>query len=596
MVLTLTAGPLTGIASASNGFWGEKGYSPIPTYGAEVTDIEVSPSGDYIAITDGTQYGDDGVVIYNADTGSQVAQKDLEFANDLTWHPSGNYIGAVGGNYLKIWSFSGSSLTEEYSISSGYDDNAGIAMSSDKYVYEDGVGNIEVFETGTAGSWGTRITNIAHGDETAGLGIAGDYVINGDRTNGEYVIYDSTDSYNVETTIDATDTFREIGIDYAPGTDRIAIIDGQRIEVYSTSDFSTKVVDAYIGESLTDVSIRDDGKYTAGVGYSGTVEVFEVSSDTVVKSDNLGQSNTLGSISMTSNDGVLAYSQETTDITVRDAGPTPRVESINLELADNTLVKPETANYAVNGSYTDGSFSYITDSSNVSSDDTGIVSIDSVNTEVEYQGDGTTIVRSNYTNATGVTLWSNKTVETDTPEISLNVETNSMILGDTKNYTVTRTIFGSTSDITGVANTSSDNVSVISVNESTFTYYGESIGTDNLTANNTYNGLTYEDSVEVEVTEPQKIIWDNWDYLNSGERMSLILSDWTIIYLFASLILSTGLAVRFKAGKIGLASMGGLTLMGWILGFVPDYTALTLLIFFTFIGFVFEWRVWVSRG
>jgi hypothetical protein len=354
----------------------------------------------------------------------------------------------------------------------------------------------------------------------------------------------------------------------------------------TTNRFSTTSIiwtDSYQANVWVSSMESDEEKGVVASGYNtdkGEIEVFNHSDGSLV--DDIDFSDDSGVVGVDARDGNLVGLQYDGSIQYWEL-PEP-TSSIDLQINDKTLLPSQSSSYTVE----DASSSDITSSSQVSSDNPSVVSVDEVSQEVSYQSDGTTTIRANYTNLNGETLWDNETVETDTPEIDIQANVNPVEIDERANYTVTQTLFGSTTDVTGSATVSSDNSSILTVTQANSTYKGVSVGFANLTADVTVSGDTYSDKVEVEVIEPQAVTWANWNFLTPSEKMILMLSDWSILYMLGSLLVSVMIGVKLRASRVAYASFGLLIGAGWIIGFVPNYVALSVIIFSIFIAFLVE--------
>jgi hypothetical protein len=47
---------------------------------------------------------------------------------------------------------------------------------------------------------------------------------------------------------------------------------------------------------------------------------------------------------------------------------------------------------------------------------------------------------------------------------------------------------------------------------------------------------------------------------------------------------------KLNSGRFGVVSFAGLGGAGWIIGFVPNYVALTMMVFLIFIGFLYQFN------
>lgn len=522
---------------------------------------QIAVNGDGVYVADAA---DGNVYMINKSDGSTIDTGSISFSNDDEEVAADTGFVTVeeqGQDTQQDWyvfetDSTGLTLNNTLSDSDGPWTIA-IDNEGDTYITRGGSGvDVEKWDTSDTQLWGTGPGWLPSGGSTI--------VLNGDGSGTDAYVGQEGGQVT-EVLIAPDDTFNSRGWETSPTAGSTRVTASTYIENY-------QAIAVGDGEGNVYVMNESDGS---------TAETFAFTD----LSDITGVASNGNNLAMIQADGSLRYYSVPPDVTTT---------SIDLTINDKTLIPPESSSYTVTATLSDSSTSDVTSSSNVASDDTTVVSVDEVNAEIDYQGDGTTVVRANYTNSTGAVLWDNETVETDTPQIDLTLEHNPLTYGHSHNYTVTRTVFGSTTDITGVANVSSDNSSILLVNESAQTYEGVSEGFANMTANNTVNGIVYSDTVEVEVTIPQEIIWDNYPHLNSGEKMVLILSDWTVLWLFATTLISSVLGYRFSSGAIGLTSLAGLTLVGWVLAFVPDYVTLSLMIFYIFIGFLFEWQINVS--
>lgn len=344
------------------------------------------------------------------------------------------------------------------------------------------------------------------------------------------------------------------------------------------------------GNPTITASEYEEQKDVVAVGDSnGDVTVLNQSDGSVVKTLEFADNSQIQSID--SENGKIIAVQADGSVRIWNIQEPGDVESIDLQIDDDTLLNGQKSNYDVIGTREDSSTIDVTSSSNTAVDDSNVVSVDEVNTELNYQGDGTTIVRSNYTNATGQVLWSNKSIETDTPTITLQVSDNPITESSTGNYTVLNETFGTSTNVSLSASVVSGDTNNLTIDETNLEYTSSDIDVDSVDVEVTATDGAYSDSINITIERNSTIVWDNWNNLQGGERMILIGSDWTFIYLFGSIIVASLVGFYFKAPRLGTVSFGGLSIIGWPLGFIPNYVALTVVIFLAFMFFIFDFEM-----
>lgn len=604
IVLTVVTGGMTGLAAAQSApsnndvacttdIQTDSGNA-----NAQPVDIATGPNNDTYVSYEDTGSNTWGVVAYDGDDCS------------VKWTRTG-------------FSFGGDGLT---------DDSIAVNTYGDVYVgYPSGsdIPSVRKFNQNT-GNTMTSSQVTANSDTNADIFIASD-------DTGLHSAYDdgggAHEYYNANLTQQGT-AYSLNGLPASIGAEGSRAVVGQ-------SNMNYLNVRVFDSENQVDSALHPDGQYTSGIAFTA-VEIMP--DDTIYASDSDGNTYYIDSWtsgddfsssdsyasgsqerhyyseptdslliggeewvnydthSLISNTGPNGYTADATVSLTSDRfasydsntiviwGTVPDVTSVSLTVGDSTLLNGQSTSYTVTGTKSDGSTSDVSSSSTVTSSDTSVVTIDSANLEIDYAGDGSATVTAEYTNDTGTVLSDSVTMETDTPEISLNLEANPATLGETYNYTVTNSSFGSSTDVTSSVTVTSSNTTVITVSNANENYSAKALGNSTLSVSDG----SYSDSVTVQVVEPSAVIWDNWEYLTGGERMTLVFSDWTVIYLFTTLLLSGMAALKFKSSSIGLASYSGLTIAGWGLGFVPNYITLGLVIFLGFIGFLMDWQTSVD--
>lgn len=570
--------------------------------------VQLDSSGDVYAVQTDTSTvvkldGDDGSQIWSRQFGSNTnmgSENEMIAVNsDGVYVPVYNSSSSLAILY-QLDKSDGTTISSEsdaslWSNSNGDDIDEVRAADGQLIVTSNENQNSEIYRFSTTSSVVTLqgVNSITDGPWTSTVDNTGDYYI-AQGASGVNVRKQQSDGSDIWTTGPgwlpsggSTITINGSG----QGTDAFVGQNGgevTKVEINSSDGFESRGWQSDIGGSASIGSSSYDSQYDVVAFGDSAGNVFVRNATDGSSVDTLLFSDTSNTRGVAANNGKLVAIQGDGSIIYWELSSAQNlVTSISLNVDDTTLLDGENTAYDVIATREDSSTDDVTSSSNVAADDTSVVSINEASALITYQSDGSTIVRANYTNQNGDVLWSNVSVETDTPEITLNVNKSSLQYGENGSYTVTNETFGTTTNVSLSASVTSDNTTILTVDESNLQYNAqETVGVANLTAQ---DGSYTSSEVQIEVTEPQAITYDNWDYLSGGERALLIFSDWTILWLLGSVLVSVMFTKWHRSPKMAVITFGGLSVIGWVTGFVPGFVILSEMIFGGFVFFLIYW-------
>lgn len=231
------------------------------------------------------------------------------------------------------------------------------------------------------------------------------------------------------------------------------------------------------------------------------------------------------------------------------------------------------------------SWSLVTGYTVGSSNTSVLVYNESLQNPIVAKAAGTATLTMDYEDlATNVTTWTVKPVNLDlaVEDQKIKHAEGTVDDGDVFNYTVTKTNESGTFNVTGEANVTSSNTSIVTVSQVLGQYWGTGYGQATLTA--TYGGV----SDSVTVTVDAKLRWADYSALPPAKVPLLPFTDWGFLTIFAGTAIAVVVGVGTKSTILAQGSFMIPLLAGWLVGLVPVYVALTGLILTGVAGYAYQ--------